>query len=264
MTFAWQGSPQPDIGVQGTIQPVLTADQIQRRVLDIARQINTDYAGKTLYAVGVLEDGFIFMSDLVRHLEIPVVCQFVKPETHEIHRADANTTEIFFSPEVEVKGGDVLLIQGLLQIGRHYGVPDAELIGSWRLIGEGCTLLDRQTGRSVMLQPDYFGFLVDERYVFGYGLGTPKMGRNLPYVATTKEAAGRSTNKVTRRNRLLIPSFASAQGESFAVQVGLQSMWLNLLRRIRFSGHLNWYRRTPVVYLDGCAKVLGAIGEFNG
>lgn len=188
MTFAWQGSSQPDIGVQGTIYPVLTADQIQRRVLDMARQISTDYAGKTLYAVGVLEDGFVFMSDLVRYLEIPVICQFVKPETHEVQRVDANTTEIFFSPEVDVKGGDVLLIQGLLQSGITTEFLMRNLSARGAVSVKVATLLDRQTARRVRLQPDYFGFLVDESFVFGYGLGAPKMGRNLPYVATTKES----------------------------------------------------------------------------
>ncbi len=186
---------QPQIGVQGTIQPILTADQIQRRVVDIARQINTDFAGKTLYAVGVLEDGFVFMADLVRHLEIPVVCQFVKPDSHEVQRGDVFTTEIFFSPEVDVKGGDVLLIQGLLQSGitTEFLVRNLSTRGAASV--KVATLLDRQAGRRVMLQPDYFGFLVDESFVFGYGLGSGKMGRNLPYVATTKEMAGRSAGK---------------------------------------------------------------------
>ena len=186
---------QADIGVEGTIQPVLTIDQIQRRVVDIARQINTDYAGKTLYAVGVLEDGFIFMSDLVRNLDIPVICQFVKPATHEVQRDEANTTEIFFSPEVDVKGGDVLLIQGLLQSGITTEFLMRNLTARGAVSVKVATLLDRQTGRRVMLQPDYFGFLVDESFVFGYGLGAPKMGRNLPYVATTKESADRSKKK---------------------------------------------------------------------
>ena len=195
MTFGWQGSPQPDIGVQGTIQPILTADQIERRVADIARQINTDYAGKTLHAVGVLEDGFVFMADLVRMLDIPVVCQFVKPDSHEVQRGDVFTTEIFFSPEVDVKGGEVLLIQGLLQSGITTEFLMRNLSARGAASVKVATLLDRQTGRRVMLQPDYFGFLVDESFVFGYGLGSSKMGRNLPYVATTKEMAGRSTSR---------------------------------------------------------------------
>ena len=56
-------------------------------------------------------------------------------------------------------------------------------------------LLDRQAGRRVMLQPDYFGFLIDESFVFGYGMGAPKLGRNLSYVATTREAMARAKGK---------------------------------------------------------------------
>lgn len=185
----------PDVGVEGTIQPVVTADQIQRRVLDIARQINADYQGKRLYAVCVLEDGFAFFSDLVRHLEIPVVCQFLKPEKREIRQHEVETTEIYFSPEVEVAGGDVLLVMALL----GSGVTAEFLVRNLSARGAAsvkiATLLDRQTGRRVMLQPDYFGFLVDESFLFGYGLGSPRMGRNLPYVATTKEFVQSSRGK---------------------------------------------------------------------
>jgi len=186
---------QPDIGVQGTIQTVLTTDQIQRRVLDLARQVNADYQGKTLYAVAVLEDGFVFMADLVRSLDIPVVCQFVKPETRQVQRGDGSTTEIYFSPEVDVHGGEVLLVLGLLESGVTTEFLMRNLAARGAVSVKVATLLDRQTGRRVMLQPDYFGFLVDESFVFGYGLGSPKMGRNLPYVATTKEAMARSKPK---------------------------------------------------------------------
>lgn len=186
---------QIDVGVPGTLQPVLTAEQIQRRVADIARQINSDYAGKTLYAVGVLEDGFIFMADLVRQLEIPVICQFVKPDTQQIHHGESDTTEIFFSPEVNVKDGDVLLIQGLLETGITTEFLGRNLLVRGAKSVKVCALLDRQAGRKVFLQPDYFGFLVDEKYVFGYGLGAPSLGRNLACVATTKEASTRTNAK---------------------------------------------------------------------
>ena len=186
---------QPEVGVPGTLLTILTAEQIQRRVTDLARQINADYAGTTLYAVGVLEDGFIFMADLVRQLQLPVICQFVKPDTQEIHRGDADTTQIFFSPEVNVKGGDVLLIQGLIQTGVTTEFLSRNLLARGANSVKVCTLLDRQAGRRVMLQPDYFGFLVDNKFVFGYGLGSTNLGRNLPYLATTKEAAAHNGSK---------------------------------------------------------------------
>lgn len=190
---------QLDIGVPGTIQPVLTTEQIQRRVADIARQITTDYQGKTVYAVGVLEDGFIFMADLVRNIELPAICQFVKPDSHEVQRGDASTTEILFTPEVDVKGGEVILIHGLIQSGITTEFLVRNLTARGATSVKVATLLDRQTGRRVMLQPDYFGFLVDDSYVFGYGLGTPAMGRNLPFVATTKEAAAEAAARKTAK-----------------------------------------------------------------
>ena len=87
------------------------------------------------------------------------------------------------------------LVQGLLEsgittefLGRNLTVRGAKSV-------KVCTLLDRQAGRRVMLQPDYFGFLLDEKYVFGYGLGSPNLGRNLPFIATTNDAIARGTGK---------------------------------------------------------------------
>ena len=173
------------------VKVVLETEQIQKRLRELARQISSDYRDKTLYAVGVLEDGFIFMADLVRQLDIPVICQFIKPEPQEIQQGAGMTTEIFFSPEVYVHGGHVLLVQGLLET----GVTSEFLMRNMLARGAGSvklvTLLDRQSARRVALQPDYFGFLIDDKYVFGYGLGAPHLNRNLPFIGT-KENAGTS------------------------------------------------------------------------
>ena len=152
----------------------------------MARQISIDYQGKTLYVVCVLENGFIFMSDLVRELEIPVVCQFLKPEFKESH---PNTTEIFFSPEVNVEGKDVLLVEALVQSGITSEFLIRNLYGRGAANVKLAAFLDKQTARRVPLQPDYFGFLMSESFVVGYGLGTPDLGRNLPYIAARAEGA---------------------------------------------------------------------------
>jgi hypoxanthine phosphoribosyltransferase len=92
--------------------------------------------------------------------------------------------EIFFSHEPEIKGQHILLVEGLV----HSGVTTDFLMGDLRSRGAAsvklATLLDRQSARRVPLQPDYFGFLVDEAFVVGYGLGAPEQtNRNLPYLA---------------------------------------------------------------------------------
>ena len=165
---------------------LLSADQIKKRVHEMARQISLDYQGKTVYVVCVLENGFMFTADLVRELEMPVVCQFMKPEFKESH---PNTTEIFFSPEVNVEGKDVLLIEALVQSGITSEFLIRNLYGRGAANVKLAAFLDKQTARRVPLQPDYFGFLMSESFVVGYGLGTPDLGRNLPYIAARAEGA---------------------------------------------------------------------------
>ena len=163
------------------LKVVIPAEQIQRRVWEMARQISDDYRGKTVHALGILENGFIFLADLVRDLEVPVICQFIKPR----YRAEgSDRQEIFFSHDLEIRGQHVLLVEGLV----HSGVTDEFLMNDLRARGAAsvklATLLDRQTARRVPLQPDYFGFLVDSTFLVGYGLGSAgQTERNLPYLA---------------------------------------------------------------------------------
>ncbi len=164
---------------------MIAAEQIQKRVREMARQISADYAGRTIHALAVLENGFIFLGDLVRELEVPVICQFIKPRYRtQPEREATEVLEIFFSHELDIRGQHVLLIEGLV----HSGVTTEFLMSDLRARGAAsvklATLLDRQSARRVFLQPDYFGFLVDDNFLIGYGLGdADQTGRNLPYLA---------------------------------------------------------------------------------
>lgn len=163
---------------------LLSAEQIKKRVQEMARQISHDFQGKTLYVVGVMENGFIFMADLVRELDLNVVCLFVRAESKE---ANSTTTEIFFSPELDVQGQHVLLAETLVQSGLTSEFLIRNLAGRGAASVRLAVLLDKQSARRVSLQPDYFGFLVNESFVVGYGLGDQHFGRNLPYIAGRAE-----------------------------------------------------------------------------
>lgn len=170
-----------------SLRQVISAEQIQKRVKELGRQISDDYTGETIQALAVLENGFIFLADLVRALDVPVVCQFIKPRYRK-QQGDpgGEIIEIFFSHEPEIRGQHVLLVEGLV----HSGVTSEFLMNDLRARGAASvklvTLLDRQSARRVSLQPDYFGFLVDETFLVGYGLGAAEQtDRNLPYLAAT-------------------------------------------------------------------------------
>jgi len=164
---------------------VISAEQIQKRVREMGHQISDDYRGKTIHTLAVLENSFIFMADLVRALEVPVTCTFIKPSyRQQPGEGSSPILEILFSHELDIRGKDVLLVEGLV----HSGVTSEFLLNDFRARGAAtvklATLLDRQSARRVQLQPDYFGFLVDETFLFGYGLGSPEQtNRNLPYLA---------------------------------------------------------------------------------
>jgi hypoxanthine phosphoribosyltransferase len=169
------------------LQIIISSEQIQKRVRELARQISHDYKGKSVHALAVLENGFIFLADLVRSIEVPVICQFIKPRYRPQLTDDLpGMMEIFFSHELDIRGQHLLLVEGLV----HSGVTTEFLMNDLRARGAASvkliTLLDRQSARRVQLQPDYFGFLVDSAFLMGYGLGSPEQtNRNLPYLAVS-------------------------------------------------------------------------------
>jgi hypoxanthine phosphoribosyltransferase len=170
---------------------VISAEQIQKRVKELARQISDDYKGQTIQMLAVLENAFMFQADLVRALEVPVVCQFIKPKyTRPEAGSGSDVMEIFFSHEPDIPGKHILLVEGLV----HSGVTSEFLMNDLRARGAASvklvTLLDRQAARRVALQPDYFGFLVDETFLVGYGLGAVEQtNRNLPYLGSGTQTA---------------------------------------------------------------------------
>ena len=173
------------------MRQVISAEQIQKRVKELARQISDDYRGQTIQILAVLENAFMFQADLVRALEVPVVCQFIKPRyTRPQDDSGNDVMEIFFSHEPDIRGQHILLVEGLV----HSGVTSEFLMNDLRARGAASvklvTLLDRQAARRVPLQPDYFGFLVDETFLVGYGLGAVEQtNRNLPYLGAGTQTA---------------------------------------------------------------------------
>src|SRR5689334_9298875 len=96
---------------------VFTEKQIKKRVSELAGQVNRDSKGKTLHVIGILENCFLFMADLVRGLKVPVICHFLKAETTDSSAGAVAVREIVYTPHVDVAGKDVLLVDGILQSG---------------------------------------------------------------------------------------------------------------------------------------------------
>jgi hypoxanthine phosphoribosyltransferase len=167
------------------LHAVIPEEQIQKRVREMARQISDDYQGKTIHVLAVLENGFMFVADLVRALEVPLICQFIKPRYQKLQNdTQGESLEIFFSHEPDIRGQHILLVEGLVHSGVTTDFLMSDLLARGAASVKLATLLDRQSARRVQLQPDYFGFLVDDAFLIGYGLGSHEQtARNLSYLA---------------------------------------------------------------------------------
>jgi len=129
----------------------------------------------------VLPNGFVFGADLIRAIEIPVSCQFVQPQRKTVDGA-ASQIQIHYGPEIEVKGKDVVFVEGLIQSGQTTEFLMRTILGWGASSVKLAAMIDKQTARRVALQPDYLGFIIEETFIIGYGLGDPHYNRNLPYI----------------------------------------------------------------------------------
>jgi hypoxanthine phosphoribosyltransferase len=167
---------------------VLSEEQIRKRVAELGVEISAQASGP-LHVIAVLDNGFMFMSDLIRHLACPVVCLFIKMETHDLVEDGHERRHILYTPMVDIRGKDVLLVDAVL----HTGITLDHLIQQFLAKGAGrvrtAVLIDKPEDRRVDYQPNFWGFQVQGRFLVGYGLGYQETYRNLPYVGDLGAAA---------------------------------------------------------------------------
>ena len=171
--------------------------KLAKRIAEIGRAISRDYAGRTLDVVAILENSFLFSADLVRQINRPVVCHFVRAEMRNVRLGGFDRREVFFSPPPTLKGRNVLVVDAVL----HSGVTQDFLMRrleetrprSLRL----AVLFDKPQERKVDLKAAYTGFEAASKYWVGYGLaGRDGLFRNLPYVASASAAtAGNGSDR---------------------------------------------------------------------
>ena len=168
-------------------QILFTQDQVAARVQELAAQITRDYAGKTPLVVGVLRGSFIFMADLVRHLDLPLTLDFMAASSYGAGTSSSGQVEIKKDISSSIEGYHVIIVEDILDSGNtlYYLLDVLKLrkAASIRI----CTLLDKPERRAKPIQADYTGFVVPDAFVVGYGLDYNQQYRNLPYIGVLKE-----------------------------------------------------------------------------
>ncbi|MEW6358150.1 MAG: hypoxanthine phosphoribosyltransferase [Planctomycetota bacterium] len=164
-----------------TITPIISADDIRRRVRELAEEIDRDYKGSPLTVIGVFNGSFIFLSDLVRHLKTQCVIDFVAAASY----GDGTTSgelKLIKRPTVEIEGRRVLIVDDILDTGRTLALIRDVLRAQKPRDLRICVFLSKQCKRRVEVHADYIGFDVPDRFVVGYGLDYAGRYRQLGYV----------------------------------------------------------------------------------
>lgn len=167
-------------------KPLLTAERIQKRVSMLAEKISFDYRGKDIIAVGLLKGAFMFFSDLVRLIQVPVEVDFMIVSSY-LRTESTGDIRIYSDLRTDIKGKDVLIIEDIVDTGMTLDALRERLIyrepSSLRI----CALLDKKEQREIEVPIDYVGFEIPNKFVVGYGLDYEDKYRNLPYISIFKE-----------------------------------------------------------------------------
>lgn len=165
---------------------LLTAAEIQKRVETLAQQIEKDYQGKSLVVVGVLKGSFVFMADLIRHIQTPLRCDFVRVASYDQDRS-TGSVRMEFDMTQPATGRDILLVEDIVDTGNTLRYLLNHFEGHQPASLKVCTLLFKEMGTGIRDKIDYLGFTIPPRYVIGYGLDSEGMHRSLPYVAAFRK-----------------------------------------------------------------------------
>ena len=164
-----------------SIEPLLTGAEIQSRVAELGASISEDYRGKELVVIGVLKGSFIFMADLVRQIQLPLSCDFLRVASYD-HDRSTGVIRMEFDMTQPVAGKDVLLIEDIVDTGTTLRYLLKHLESKKPASLKVCALLFKDVQSGIRDKIDYCGFTVPNKYVVGYGLDSEGLYRSLPYI----------------------------------------------------------------------------------
>ena len=135
--------------------PVLTKEEIQQKIVDIAGIISKDYAGKELLLIGILKGSFIFLSDLVRHLSIPAKIDFIRASSYGNSNSSSGTITLTQSVQIDVRNKHLLLVEDIVDT----GLTLSSIMDYFRLQGAAsikiCAFIDKYERREANIPVDY-------------------------------------------------------------------------------------------------------------
>ena len=164
------------------IKVLLSEEEVDARIKQIAAQISRDYAGREIHLICVLKGGVFFTCELAKRITVPVTIDFMCVSSYGASTVSCGKITIKKDLEESIEGRNVIVIEDIIDTGRtlRYLLDDLSARGPKSL--KLCAMLDKPDRRITDVAVDYTGFEIPDEFVVGYGLDYDQRYRNLPYI----------------------------------------------------------------------------------
>ena len=169
------------------IENLIDRKTVENRIKELAKQIEKDYAGEEVYCVGLLKGSVVFLSDLVKEINTPVVIDFMSVSSYGSETVSSGDVKILKDTDLDLRGKHVLIVEDIIDTGHTLKkVLEMLKIRNPKSI-KICTLLDKPEKREVEIEVDYTGFKIPDEFVVGYGIDFAQKHRDLSYIGIVKK-----------------------------------------------------------------------------
>jgi hypoxanthine phosphoribosyltransferase len=171
-------------GLTAFMETLLTTEQIQARIVEMAASIEGDYpAGEGIHLVGVLKGGFMFMADLVRAMSPRVTMDFIAVSSYGKSTKSTGEVRMVKDVDASLEGRHVIIVEDIVDTGLTLTYLQDILRARGPKSLKSACLLSKPSRRVVNVTVDYVGFTIEDRFVVGYGLDFAEKYRNLSHIA---------------------------------------------------------------------------------
>ena len=166
--------------MSGVKEVLVSSEELQKKVRDLGERITRDYDGEDLLLVGILRGAVVFLSDLMRHLELSCEIDFMDVSSYGTGTSSSGVVRILKDLEEDITERHVLIVEDIIDTGLTLSYLRRTLLARGPASLEICALLSKPSRRQVDLEVRYLGFEVPDEFVVGYGIDFAGAYRNLP------------------------------------------------------------------------------------
>ncbi|MDD4753190.1 MAG: hypoxanthine phosphoribosyltransferase, partial [Desulfitobacteriaceae bacterium] len=158
---------------------LVTEEEIRQKVGELGRAISEDYRGKQLLVVGILKGSIVFMSDLIRAIDLPLEIDFMEVSSYGHSTKSSGAVRILKDLDVDIEGRDMLVVEDIIDTGLTLNYLMEILRARKPASLKVCTFLNKPSRRKVKMEADFNGYDIPDEFAVGYGLDYAEKYRNL-------------------------------------------------------------------------------------